>query len=432
MPILPVTVTRPLGDDPPVAHLSYGAGALESLKKLPDHSVHMVATSPPYWGLRDYGMEPVHWPEVAFSPMPGLPPLIVPAGDYNLGLESTIEGYVGHLVAVFREVHRVLRGDGTFWLNLGDSYSGGGGFSPDSPSNVGSKQSTQGSRIYHGRAPAFGLKPKDLCMVPARVALALQADGWWLRSQILWVKPNPMPGSQRDRPTTDYEPVFLLAKLVRYFWDGEAVREPHKADYKFADWETRKAAGATGGCMDRGGNQQHGKGVSHDLGNLDGRTIRTTWNIPTQPYTGAHFATWPPRLVELMIKAGTSERGCCSACGAPWERGKSPPWRPTCDCNVGPCEICEGTGSFNGETTGCARCAGTGKIPAPLKRAVVLDPFSGSATTGRVAFNLNRDYIGLDANSEYLDLAVARLQGEDPPQPEDSDTESVVDLLGDA
>jgi DNA modification methylase len=356
----------------------------EVLRDLPKGSVQTCVTSPPYWGLRDYGVK------------------------RQIGLERTPELFVEEMVNVFRLVREVLADDGTLWLNLGDSYSGGGGFSPDSPSNQGRGQYvTNGkSRLYKGRAPASGLKPKDLIGMPWRVAFALQADGWYLRSDIIWHKPNPMPESVRDRPTKSHEYLFLLTKGPRYFYDAEAVREP--------------SLDRTGGgqCPDGGPKINFVRSCgSRKLGrtnlNPAGRNRRTVWTITPKPYPGAHFATFPPKLVEPCILAGTSEKGHCPQCGARWVRvvertrperygGKSVRWGN------------DGNGmrmpdKFNTEhkTLGFRPTCDHNRKPVP---DVVLDPFGGSGTTGQVAEQLGRDWVLIELSGKYAKLIDDRMR----------------------
>jgi len=327
----------------------YHGDSREVLKSMPIESVQCVVTSPPYWGLRDYQIEG------------------------QLGLEPTPEEYVANMVEVFREVWRVLNPTGTVWLNLGDSYSSGNrttttndSFRGDTPVNVVRPKVIK------------GIKPKDLIGIPWRVAFALQADGWYLRSDIIWSKPNPMPESVTDRPTKAHEYIFLLTKSQRYYYDADAIREPSNND--------------------------------------DGRNKRSVWEITTQPYSEAHFATYPEKLVEPCILAGTPEKGVCAECKNPWEReilltrsdfrddkgrthslahqrmGKQPPpekgwkseretigWKPMCGCNAN-------------------------TVPA-----TVLDPFVGSGTTCAVSQRLGRHSIGIDASAEYLELAKKRI-----------------------
>ena len=226
----------------------------EVLKTLPGKSVHCCVTSPPYYGLRDYGV------------------------DGQIGLEQTPEEYVSELVGVFREVKRVLRDDGTVWLNLGDSYSG----------------STHTSKL----SKIEGLKPKDLIGIPWRVAFALQADGWYLRQDIIWQKNNPMPESVRDRCTKSHEYIFLLSKSQKYYFDNEAIKEN-----AIQSGKTRHDSfkGRQGGAEYQASNGGEG-------GNCYGytkRNKRSVWQVNTKPYKGAHFATFPSKLIEPCILAGT-------------------------------------------------------------------------------------------------------------------------------
>jgi len=239
-----------------------------SLASLPPESVQTCVTSPPYWGLRDYGV----------------------AGQ--LGLEETPEAYVAALVDVFRAVRRVLRDDGTLWLNLGDSYAANRSYQvPDS------KHVDVGNSRASSVPP--GLKPKDLVGIPWRVAFALQADGWWLRSDIVWAKPNPMPESVTDRPTKAHEYVFLLAKSERYFYDAAAISEP--ADP--ANWRDNPTVRVTPTGQTPQGKLDARRGEIRP----ETRNARTVWPITTQPFSGAHFATMPPALAERCILAGCPE-----------------------------------------------------------------------------------------------------------------------------
>jgi DNA modification methylase len=248
---------------------------IESMKSLPDASVHCVVTSPPYWGLRDYGQ------------------------DGQIGLEETPEAYVARMVEVFREVRRVLRDDGTLWLNLGDSYNGSGGAGGDY-SEGGLKD---GQPKYPGRRLA-SLKPKDLVGIPWRVAFALQADGWWLRQDIIWHKPNPMPESVTDRCTKSHEYVFLLTKSATYFYDHRAISEPAQTAGVTGGF-TANAALAAG--VKPSGNMIAERGKSYVR--PETRNKRSVWTITTKPFSGAHFAVMPPDLVEPCVLAGCPEGG---------------------------------------------------------------------------------------------------------------------------
>ena len=316
-----VTIEFPVGDDPPKARLIYGVDVREGLKLLEDGSVNTVCTSPPYWGLRDYGV------------------------DNQIGLEDDIHEYVANIVAVFDECKRVLRKDGTLWVKLGDSYAGGGGSSGHNANttNMGRPTSSYGSVATGGRTPN-GLKAKDLVGIPWRVALALQDAGWYLRSDIIWAKGSCMPESVRDRPTKSHEYVFLFAhpeSKGKYYYDIEAIKEPSVT----SDTVVRGSKGVLG-SMNKGLREDS---VEDHSGTM--RNKRSVWNVNPKGFKGAHFACWPPALVEPMIKAGCPRFG------------------------------------------------------------TVLDPFSGSATTGQVALGLGRDYIGIDLNEDYLRIAESRLLG---------------------
>ena len=249
---------------------------LETLRTMPTASVQCCVTSPPYYGLRDYKM----------------------AGQ--IGLEENPDAYIARLVEVFREVRRVLRDDGTLWLNLGDSYHNlrthmNGGAPTNTVHVGGARDGTECFGRANRNRRIAGVKDKDLLMIPAQVALALRADGWWLRSDIIWHKPNPMPESVTDRPTSAHEHMFLLTKSARYFYNADAVREP-------TEQPDRQRA-------DRVGGTAHAERQQHSEGGLftgaQTRSARNVWTIPSSPFSGAHFATMPPELAERCIKAGT-------------------------------------------------------------------------------------------------------------------------------
>ena len=252
-------------------------------------------TSPPYWGFRNYGVD----------------------GAY--GLEPTLDEYICQMVEIFREVRRVLRKDGSLFLNMGDAYAHGA----TNPHKTMRQDMDHGSSAWSLREQgtastvANGLKPKDLIGLPWRVAFALQADGWWLRSDIVWRKLNPMPESVRDRPTRAHEYVFLLTKSARYFYDADAIREP------FSHWTLERGAKNHGPQFYHRANGDENR-EGYDPEAHAGANKRTVWSIATQPYSGAHFATYPEKLVEPCILAGTSERGVCGECLAPWERVVEP------------------------------------------------------------------------------------------------------------
>ena len=291
------------------------------LPTLPTESVHCVVTSPPYFGLRDYGV------------------------DGQIGLEATPDAFVAEMVAVFRHVRRVLRKDGTLWLNLGDSYAGSWGAQShritdsDAASWHGSQIRNHPKRARQtGTIRQSGLKAKDRMMIPARVALALQADGWWLRDEIVWSKPNPMPSSVTDRTTPAHEMVYLLTRSARYFYDADAIKEPSVSGHPSGNGFARPQQVARGG-----------RGNAEQWQVAETRNKRSVWTVPVMPFAEAHFATFPADLAEPCIKAG------CPAGGT------------------------------------------------------VLDPFGGAGTTALVADRLGRNATILELNPAYAEMARARI-----------------------
>ncbi len=339
--------------------------ALNILPTLPSESVNCVVTSPPYWGLRDYGTATWEGGDADCDHKVGrfTSPVsdkqrsnngsgdVQAAGvcpncgarriDSQLGLEQTPDEYVARMVAVFREVWRVLRDDGTLWLNLGDSYASG----PGGPVGA-TSQAAPKHRDARMRGPIpDSLKPKDLVGIPWRVAFALQADGWYLRSDIIWSKPNPMPESVTDRPTKAHEYLFLMTKQARYWYDHDSIREPHTAG------NTQRQLTKSTRKSDDGRvrtDAPYEIGAQRFLNPL-GRNRRTVWHIATQPFHEAHFATFPEKLVEPCVLAG---------------------------CPVG---------------------------------GIVLDPFTGSGTVGVVACRLGRDFVGIELNPDYVEMARRRI-----------------------
>lgn len=330
------------------AKLKYGIDVMDGLKDIPDESIQCVVTSPPYWGLRDYG-----------------------TGSKQIGHEKKPEDFVLKLVQVFREVRRVLKSDGTLWLNLGDSYYNhfGGGSPSMTTGNAGAVK----ARGRNNKPKHDLFKIKDLIGIPWRVALALQADGWYLRQDIIWSKPNPMPESVTDRCTKSHEYIFLLTKSANYFYNADAIKEPitdstairllqNIDQQKGSSRVPCKTNGNMKACGRKAFDASMGGGGSTFVGHSgykksDGssslsatRNKRSVWNIATKPYKGAHFATFPMEIPKICILAGTKGGG-----------------------------------------------------------DIVLDPFSGSGTTGEVATGLGRNYLGLDLNIEYLELAKKRI-----------------------
>ena len=336
-----------------------------------------------------------------------------------------------HLVEIFREVRRVMRPDATLWLNLGDSYaSGGRGGGMEGPR--GEKQrSNKGALLGPKRAPD-GLKDKDLVGIPWRVAFALQADGWYLRSDIIWSKPNPMPESVTDRPTKSHEYLFLLSKAATYYYDNEAIKEPLESssilrlqqptfdrqlggpkDYGASGINTnRSARRALVNLKGRMPPPQVGDSPEQYAA-LTGRNRRTVWEIATAPFPDAHFATFPPALVTPCILAGTSERGACAACGAPWERIVE---RTAAEVKAPGSAYGFGAGRNDGGRSMLIRAGSTtlGWRPTcacgteETRPCVVLDPFAGAGTVPLVAQNLGRVGVGIELKAEYLAMAAKR------------------------
>jgi len=395
---------------------------IEVLRTMPDESVQCCITSPPYWGLRDYGV-------------PG-----------QLGLERTPEEYVSKMVEGFREVRRVLRAEGTLWLNLGDCYATGAGKVGECPGGGEQGERWAGYRGTRGespkhadgaigpmtqpnRMPIIGLKPKDLVGVPWRVAFALQNDGWYLRQDIIWNKPNPMPESVTDRCTKSHEYLFLLTKSAQYYCDMDAIKEPASAAslerYKYSFGGEKNIALAEAN-VDGVGRRTSVIGDREP----SGRNKRSVWTVTTQGFSEVHFATFPPALIEPCILAGTSDRGCCAKCGAPWERvtdridngfDGSKYGERAVGASGG--VLSGGTakstlGSPNGTLTGQSitvgwqpgcRCDAGDPVPCTL-----LDPFNGAGTTGLVATRFGRNYIGIELNHDYVAMAERRITNDAP------------------
>ncbi len=420
----------------------YQGDAKEVLEYLPPESVDCCITSPPYWGLRDY------------------------KANGQLGLEKTPEEYVAKMAQVFREVRRVLKKEGTCWLNLGDSYSGSMSTDKAIVNMESLSGKSGGQTIGYRKEPrgvVNGLKPKDLVGIPWRVAFALQADGWWLRQDIIWSKPNPMPESVTDRCTKSHEYIFLLSKSAKYYYDHQAILEPiaestigrgpvdfggakgrnYKEGIDVSDPNYRAGSEQWGRTYDYqkssrkmngdnckiGGN---GTGLQGHSGNYDaegnllgnplGRNKRSVWEITTKPYKEAHFATFPPDLIQPMVMAGTSAKGVCPDCGKAWERvtesESSTSWElrkqngATGGCKDRGANQQQGKGISHDlytatKTLGWQPTCKCGKEPV---QAIVLDPFAGSGTTLQVAKGLNRKAIGIEIKPEYCKLCVERLQ----------------------
>ncbi len=294
---------------------------LDALRAMPDQSFHCCITSPPYFGLRDYGV------------------------DGQIGLEQTPAEFVSRLVEVFREVRRVLRDDGTLWVNMGDSYAGGGGGNySKSVKQTGHGEHITNVRNRGGWLDSAGVKAKDLMGIPWRLAFALQDDGWYLRQDIIWHKPNPMPESVRDRCTKAHEYVFMLSKSPRYYYDHEAVKEDAVSDHPSGNGFKRDARESYKNLDGTArGNDEQWTGVGGK------RNRRSVWTVPTAGFKGAHFATFPPDLIRPCVLAGAPRGG------------------------------------------------------------LVLDPFGGAGTTALVAMQEGRRSVLLELNPEYASIARHRL-----------------------
>lgn len=418
------------------------ADVMDGLAQIADDSVHCVVTSPPYWQLRDYGF------------------------DGQIGLEPTVEAHVAKMVEVFREVRRVLRPDGVMMFNYGDMWA--------NDDKWGGSSGGKHAKGLHGesgvgrRKRESGLKPKDLVLMPHRIAIALQADGWWVRDDIVWHKPNPMLSSVTDRCTPAKEYVFQMTKRGRYFWDAVAIEEPRTSNEDSNGFRGGSYVGGSPGPRTTRGNVRikvpggwdTGKG-GHGTLHRNGRTVgqyvearppgtaphsglhrkneqsddrqrngfndrwdaaehagssitrnrRNVWTIATEPYKDAHFATMPTRLAELCILAATSAKGCCAACGAPWQRVsettyENPGNRTTNGARS--IENREHTAGFaqrlekRVETKGWRPTCRCGDA-SPVVPCTVLDPFGGAGTTGLVADRLQRHAVLIEGSPEYAE-----------------------------
>lgn len=361
----------------------YRGDCREVLKGLAERGMQFqtVVTSPPYWGLRDYGVEG------------------------QIGLEKTPEEYIEVMVGVFRLVRDVLRDDGTLWLNIGDSYATG-----SSGQNGGKGSSLTPHKKYASiyRPKLKGYKSKDLVGIPWMLAFALRADGWYLRSDIIWDKPNPMPESVKDRPTKSHEYIFLLTKKPQYFFDAWAIKnpsiEPDQRREKAQPIDYKRFP-----TVQINGVRKRDK--IYPMANA-----KTVWRIATQSYKEAHFATFPEKLVEPCILAGTSEHGCCQECGAPWDRIIEPSKEYAKHLGKSMHDHSDDLGAgmsqkhptvnaeylTKGWEQGC-KCVTGDPIPC-----TILDPFDGSGTTRFVAEKLGRFSVGVELNPEYIELGKTR------------------------
>lgn len=360
--------------------------AVEYLRTLPEGCVNCVATSPPYYGLRDYGVEG------------------------QIGLEETLPEFLEKLRTLFAEVRRVLRDDGVMWVNMGDSYTGGG-----RGSGSGKQTTNEGSLINTRSAD---LPAKNLLGVPWRLAFALQDDGWILRSDCIWHKPSVMPEPVTDRPTKSHEYVFLLTKSPRYWYDADAVREP-VTDATIRRYQTGWNGNRNRG--DPGGGKQNSHnffGTETAQRNIEmGRNMRTVWTLSAEPNAFAHFAAFPQKLVRRCILAGCP-REVCAECGAPYVRevDRTPIMTGTPSSNLKQSQLRpnKSGNQYKYGEVGYLAVTTLGFSPtctcnASTRPGVVLDPFMGSGTTALVARAEGRDFLGCDLNPEYVAMAEKRL-----------------------
>lgn len=477
------------------------------MSEIPDNTIQCVVTSPPYWGLRKYaGTQDLIWggdnhcehewisEKKAIEYIQGNPEFARPHRELKsfnaitntcqtcgawrgqFGLEPTPEMYVEHTIEILREIRRVLRKDGVVFWNIGDSYVG------STSQHKGNQSQGHNSVIAKGTYGAVpdtgrkervknlvinGLKPKDLCLIPFRIAIATQEDGWWVRSVIIWSKPNPMPESingwrweqhrvsmfpdgrlykhkkgkdrpaeveMKDcpgcskcspndglvlrkgswRPTDSYEQILMLTKTSSYYCDAEVVRENLQANTIERDRIPRGRSQNGGGSeKSTAGYDYSDKSLGDMQSNPNGRNIRSVWEFPTQPYPEAHFAVFPEKLPELCIKAATPEQGCCAKCGAPWARNlENKPMeirRTDWGVKAGNRTASSGTMLSPAETKtigwkpGCKCNSDSQSVPS-----LVLDPFAGAGTTLKVAAKLNRKAIGYEISEEYCKLIEKR------------------------
>jgi DNA modification methylase len=456
--------------------------APDVLRSLPERSVQCVATSPPYWALRRYGTPPQVWPDPDGTPLCDShewgPPLTKhlrgKAGQHatcgntkrevaprkaeqgqfcqrcgawlgELGSEPTPDLYLAHLVGVFGEVWRVLRDDGTLWVNLGDSYVANTGAGGANALGTGHGR-VDAAGAFGPDKRAAGIKPKNLALIPWRFAIAMQDAGWYVRSTVAWCKTAAMPESTRDRPTSAWEPVFLFTKSARYFYDQDAVRTALAAS-SIGRLTQETFDQQTGGPKDYANGTNPSRSARKIVNNLHeklirsekwkaryegwaerdkgiGANLRNYWVLGPEPLRDEHYAAFPTELVRRCIAAGSSERGQCPACGAPWRRQTERIKHPTRDVEAQRAAAAAATGRQDGHVPGPSGMLdvvitrgweqGCQCPPQPPVPCVVLDPFSGSGTTLIVAGRLGRDALGIELQPEYVAMAERRITRDAP------------------
>jgi DNA modification methylase len=370
--------------------------ARETLSELPESSVHMMMTSPPYFGLRDYD------------------------ADGQIGLEDSLDEYISELVGVFREVRRVLRPDGSAWLNLGDTYGGDSIVRDEGdwkrPGDDGYEEDHTAS-YGDGRRGMSDLGRKNKMLVPHRVAIALQDDGWIVRNDCTWVKPNPMPQSVKDRLNTTTEQVFYLRPQPDGWFDLDAIREPHSEEVRsraaFGDKEKQEQKRGTIGAAPERNDSQGGDGVDNNAAvDPAGKNPGDVFEVTTKPFPEAHFAVYPPELCEKPIKATCPPR-VCADCGTPYEREVD---RETGEYEYSDRgEVVKGRTQASGTMTEPPTAEHVGWTPTcdcdtdATAPGIALDPFAGAGTTARVAKDLGRRFIGIDLNPDYVAMAQKRV-----------------------
>lgn len=376
--------------------------ALEALPLLPEKYINCCVTSPPYFGLRDYNVEGQLGSEELHD---------------CLGWatkEKCGECFVCHMMQIAANVHRVLRDDGAFWLNLGDSYAGSG---KGGQSVLKRSDNWQPNYLNNGKKP-IGLKPKDLSGIPWRVALALQSEGWYLRRDVIWEKPGQMPENVDDRPTTSHEYVFLLTKNARYYYDAAAIAEP-LASATITDLKQRKKPGEHNGetkNISKSAGLGAGPRVSGET-----RNKRSVWTINTEPFPGGHFAVFPRELPRTCILA-TCPLMVCSECHEPYKRvvikrNSKHHCRPGCGCKADQKngkqnwqEGWQGYGNFNNASIVTNEFKPQCDCNCGTRAGIVLDPFSGAGTTGVACRELGVDYIGIELNPEFAKMSEERIK----------------------
>lgn len=409
--------------------------SLETLNQLPDECIDCCITSPPYYGLRDYGVEG------------------------QMGSEESPEEFITSMVRVFSEVKRVLKNSGTCWINIGDSYSSGA--SGDNMQNrsvqamagnvqmPGDGDRKKNGSVYRKPLKHDIIKPKDLIGIPWMLAFALRADGWYLRQDIIWHKPNSMPEPVKDRCTKSHEYIFMLSKSRNYYYDSFSIKEKvsektHEryADHKWANGNTVEKAHSFHQPKENQNKARKmakaGTGIKNNTSfdeamavMPDMRNKRSVWSVSTEVFPEAHFATYPQALILDCVKSGSSEHGCCSQCGAPYERILEPSASYAAVLGTGYHDHKEDGSRGMTQTNGTniqnkMRDAGIGGAEyeskgwkktcscevVEIQPALVLDPFMGAGTTALVSRKLYRDFVGIELNPEYISIAERRLKKE--------------------